>query len=1074
MSGTEGTEGTEGGGWIGWWARNSVAANLLMIVTLLGGLLQMYGMKQEIFPEFTLETVTVQVPYPGASPAEVEQGITLAVEEAVRGVDGVKKVTSVSSEGASVVSAELQLDVDPQKALADVRNVVDRVRTLPADAEDPVVALVSRSSRVIGVVLHGPVDRTVLHTLAERVRDGLVVAGAATLIDVEGLPPLELAVEIPRETLQSLGLTLDDVARQIQAGSLELPGGAIEASSGELLVRVSDRRTDVESLSNLVLRGTRGGAEVRLGDVATLRDTFADDDRATYFNGEPAVQVVAYRTGAERPIDIADKVKAFVATFDATLPEGVSAQTWTDDSERLRGRIELLSHDGMTGLLLLFLALALFLDLRLAFWVAFGIPTSVLGAFLFLPAMDVSINMISLFAFIVTLGIVADDAIVVSENFFEKRANGVPPLQAAIEGTQEIVVPVTFSVLTAGVAFSPLLFVPGFTGKIFGVLPIIVILVLFTSLVECFLILPAHLAHSRQDHRGLIGGIAWLFSLPRDRFGAALARFTAGPYTTTLKAALSWRYTTLAASFSLFLVTVGYVSSLMAFTFLPSIPSDSVRASVRLPYGVPVSQTEAVRAVLERSLETSIQEIGAADAVRGRLTLVGQGGGGGPQGGARPAGSHLLSIEVDLLPSDQRAFSSGDLEAAWARNTPPIAGVEALSFRSDIGAGGGAAVDVQISHPDNNVLAEASAEIVEALRAYPDLKNIDNGYAGGKSQLDFRLLDAARSLGLTTLDIARQLRGAFYGAEALREQRGREELKVMVRLPESQRASEHDLTQLDLRTPAGGHIPLGTVATFERGRAATSINRENGRRVVDVRAELAAGIKTARPVLDDLEANILPGLTARHPGLTWRFAGAQESQNESLASLGKNYVFALFAIYALLAIPFRSYLQPAVVMIAIPMGFVGAIGGHLLHGYEMSIISIMGIIAASGVVLNDSVVIVDAINQFRGEGMSTMEAVLAAGQRRLRPIVLNSMTTYLGLGTTLYETSVQARFLIPMAVALAYGVAFATLIALLVVPAAYLIVDDVEALGRRFRAWWDPPADDEGALAPAPTEPSAG
>ncbi|MFM2162453.1 MAG: hypothetical protein RLZZ383_1965, partial [Pseudomonadota bacterium] len=584
------------------------------------------------------------------------------------------------------------------------------------------------------------------------------------------------------------------------------------------------------------------------------------------------------------------------------------------------------------------------------------------------------------------------------------------------------------------------------------------------------LILPAHLAHSRQDHRGLIGGIAWLFSLPRDRFSAALARFTAGPYTTMLKAALSWRYTTLAASFSLFLATVAYVSSLMAFTFLPSIPSDSVRASARLPYGVPVTQTEAVREVLEASLTAAIAEVGAEDAVRGRLTLVGQGGGGGPQGGARPAGSHLLSIEVDLMPSDQRSFSSGDLEAAWARNTPPIAGVEALSFRSDIGAGGGAAVDVQISHPDNQVLATVSAEIVDALRAYPDLKNVDNGYAGGKAQLDFRLLDAARSLGLTTLDIARQLRGAFYGAEALREQRGREELKVMVRLPEAQRASEHDLAQLDLRTPAGGHIPLGTVATFERGRAATSINRENGRRVVDVRAELAAGIKTARPVLDDLEANILPSLVARHPGLTWRFAGAQESQNESLASLGKNYVFALFAIYALLAIPFRSYLQPAVVMIAIPMGFVGAIGGHILHGYEMSIISIMGIIAASGVVLNDSVVIVDAINQFRSEGMTTTEAVLAAGQRRLRPIVLNSMTTYLGLGTTLYETSVQARFLIPMAVALAYGVAFATLIALLVVPAAYLIIDDVDAIGRRLWSWWDPHDAHDVEPAAAPTE----
>jgi multidrug efflux pump subunit AcrB len=1042
---SEHTEPTAPGA-IAWMTSNTVAANLLMIIILVGGLIALLNVKQEVFPEFDLDVVSVTVPYPGASPAEVEQGIVLAVEEAVRGVDGVKKVTSKSFEGAGSVTVEAIIGADPDKLLQDVKNEVDRIQTFPEEAEDPQVQLVSRKTKVVGLILSGDQELSTLHGIAERARVELLARGGVTQVELDGIPPLEMRVEVSRDTLAAYGLTLDDVSRQIGLSSLELPGGDIDAKSGDILVRVSDRKRTADELADIVIRGTRNGAEVRLGDIATVHDGFEDNDQEMRFDGKPAVMLTAYRVGNESPQGVSDAVNGYLPDLRSELPPEVSVSVWDDDSELLRDRIDLLVRNARSGLVLVLLVLWLFLDLRLAFWVALGIPISFMGAFFLMPTMGVSVNMISLFALIITLGLVVDDAIVVGENVYEKVEMGLSPLEAATEGAREMAVPVTFAILTTAAAFAPMLFVPGTTGKIFRIIPLVVLFVLFFSLIESFFVLPAHLSH-QGDLPPIIQRFIDAIDRPRQVVSGALKRFTEGPYERMVRWFIDNRYAGIAGSMALFMLAVGTVASgIVPFSFLPKTEADLIRASARLPYGVPVEQTERVRAELELALDRALEKVeGGDEAVLGRLATLGMGPAqDGPGAGSRDVGSHLMSLEIDLVGTEDRTFTTNELSQLWQAELPVMAGIESLSFTSSIGPSGGAAVQVQLAHVDTEVLAAASQEVTDRLREYPSLANVDNGYAAGKPQLDFRLLDEARSLGLTSTDIARQVRSAFFGSEAVREQRGRNELKIMVRPPEDERLSEYDLEQLDIRTPGGAWVPLQSVAIAERGKAATSINRESGRRVVDVKAEMAVGEKTVQPVLADLSANYLGELEDKYPGLTARFAGEQESQNESLASLGQNYFMALFAIFALLAVPFRSYVQPLVIMSAIPFGVVGAIAGHLVMGYELSIISVMGIVALSGVVVNDSLVLVDASNRYRREGLSPLEAIVKAGKRRIRPILLTSLTTFFGLLPMIFEPSVQARFLIPMAISLGYGVLFVTVIVLLLVPALYMITEDLK------------------------------
>lgn len=1055
---------------IAWMTKNPVAANLLMLVFLLGGALVGSQVKQEVFPEFDLDLIQIAVPYPGASPEETEQGIVLALEEGVRSIDGVKRVTASAAEGAGALTVELEHGVDSAAVLQDVKSAVDAIRSFPEEAEKPTVQLLARRSQVITFMIYGEADEESLREVGERARDGLLNEPSITYVELSGVREPELSIELNEETLSRYGLSLGEVARKIRSQAIELPGGAIKTPGGEVLMRMSERRdSDLEFAALPILAGP-SGAEVKLGDIAKITDGFAETELEARFNGLPAVQIAVFRSGDQTPGDVSRDARAFFESYEPQLPPGVHVAPLDDASEMLQSRMDLLFSNAYVGLILVLLILGLFLNVRLAFWVTMGIPISFLGSLLVLPLVGATINMISLFAFIVTLGIVVDDAIVVGENVFEHQAKGKSMLQAAVKGTQQIGVPVVFSVLTTMVAFSPLFGVPGNTGKFFYSIPIVVITVLAVSLIESLFILPAHLSHESDFERQTFGlfdrnipksatdwrsRIIRLLNWPRHSFQSGLDRMRDGIYDRSLQFAARRRYLTVAIAIALLLPTLAYVlSGRMRFYPTPKIDGDTVTASLALPYGAPPKDTRRLQARLLEAAETVLAENGGKEAIsRGVLTYYGarMGFGGSARGGGE---SHLASVRIYLKPSDQRPISAGDFAKAWREALGPVAGVESLNFKSQVGPGAASAISVELTHTNIQLLEEAASELADYLSTYSGVTDVDDGVSTGKPQLSFKIKPAGEALGVTATVLGQEVRSAFYGAEALRQQRGRNEIKVMVRRPLSERSSEDDIESYWVKTPAGPEVPLDEVASIERGHAYTTIKRTDGRRVMAVTADVLPDVGDPEKVMAALAKEVLPKIIAEYPGLDYSFEGNKRSTNEALGALKIGALLALFLIYALIAIPFKSYLQPVVVMSAIPFGLVGAIVGHLLMGYDLSMISVFGFVAVSGIVVNDALVLVHAANAFRKEeGLSPIEAVIQAGKRRLRPILLTSLTTFFGLAPMILETSVQARFLIPMAISLGFGVMFATLITLLLVPALYLVVED----GVEYYRFKDPP-----------------
>ncbi|MEC8191891.1 MAG: efflux RND transporter permease subunit [Myxococcota bacterium] len=1051
---------------IAWMARNPVASNLLMIIILVAGLLGVSRIKQEVFPEFELDMVIVTVAYPGASPEEVEQGVVLAIEQAVRGIDGVKRVGGSSNENAGSVWAELLVDADRDQAISDIKAAVDQIQSFPVEAEEPMVKVFKQPRKVMSVIVSGETELHTLHAIADKLQGQMIAANGITKVEIEGVPPREMSIEVPRETLEGLGMTLDQIAMRVRTASLDLPGGEVETRGGEILVRVADRRRSAEEYADIIVGQSNRGGLLRLGDIGTVVDGYADNDQRTLYNGKPAVQLSVFQVGAETPSGVAEVARDIAGTMATQLPDGFGIHYWNDQSELLDGRIDLLVRNGRLGLILVVGILALFLNARLAFWVSLGIPISFMGSFLLMPGLDMTINMISLFSLIVTLGMVVDDAIVVGEAAYARMEQGMERFEAAVTGARQMAVPVTFAILTTMAAFGPMFFVPGFMGKLFRIMPAIICSVLLFSLIESFFVLPAHLAHIKTENfgKGLFGKVELFLEGPRSFMSGKLMTFINGPYSVALSAVVRNRYTALATAIATLLFAIGLVAGqYLPTSFMPNIEGELVSASARLPYGSPTENTEQVREMLEESLEKTIAELGP-DTVRGVYTTVGSPPVvEGPGPAVFSTGSHLLGIQVYLVQTDQRDYGANEFTATWARNTPEIPGLEALSFTDAWGPNAGAAVDLRMSHPDSAVLEQASTDMMARLRGYGDLKEFESSLADGKPRLDFQLTENARALGLTSQSIGAQIRSAFYGAEAMREQVGRDEVKVMVRLPEDQRGSEYDLHAFTVRTPTGASVTLGDVASFERNRSPTTINREDGKRTVNVKAKLAPHATSSQAVTEAVNAKDIPELIETYPGLEIGYSGEQREQAESFASLGKNYLIALIVIYGLLAIPFRSYLQPLIIMSAIPFGVVGAFLGHLLMGFNLNVISMFGIIALSGVVVNDSLVLVDGANRAHREGMSALEAIQLAGKRRFRPILLTSLTTFFGLAPMIFETSMQARFLIPMAISLGFGVLFATFIILLLVPAVFMIVDDVQ---RFFQS--EP--DDEPTPQPIPAK----
>jgi multidrug efflux pump subunit AcrB len=1024
-------------GAIAWMASNPVAANLIMLICLVGGFIMTTHIKQEVFPEFESDIVTVTVAYPGASPEEVEKGIVLAIEERVTGIDGVKKVTSSSVEGAGTVTIEALAGADVDRLAQDIKSEVDRITSFPDDAETPEVVIASNRRQTMSVAVYGDLDERVLREVAETVRDELLQDPEITQVDFSGVRDLEISVEIPEERLRAHGLTLRQVADIIGRSALELPGGSVKTDQGEILVRVKDRRDLGAEFATLPIITTPEGSVVRLEDLGTISDGFEDTDLFARYNNQPAVLLNIYRVGDQTPISVSNAVKKHMERLEAMLPPGVSLAKRSDSSDIFRQRMDLLTRNGLMGLGLVFLLLALFLEIRLAFWVSMGIPISILGSFLILPGLDVSFNMISMFAFIITLGIVVDDAIVVGENIYQQKEQGMPYLRAATVGARNVVVPVTFSILTNVAAFMPMLFIPGVMGKIFWVVPAVVVSVFIISLVESLFVLPAHLGHQKS------GGASWLGVLNRGqaKFSAGFMRLVREVIGPLLLWTIRMRYLTLALALAVLIATAGYVASgRMGMVMFPKVESDYAYVEVAMPFGSPVARTEAAIDRMVRVARELADENGGDELVEGIYSQVGTGSGG-----------HQGSVRVFLTPPERRTVPTAEFTRMWRERVGPIAGAEYIKFESDRGGpGAGAALTVELSHRSTEILERAGEDLAGALSKYAQVSDIDDGFSAGKVQLDVRIRPEGRSLGLSSEDVARQIRAAFFGAEALRQQRGRNEIKVMVRLPKDERVSLQNIEDFLVRTPAGTDVLLREVADVSTGRSYTSIERRAGRRVISVTADVnppseAAGIQNM------LKDTYLPELRERYQGLEFSFEGKQADIQEGVQALIFGLGMACLGIFALLAVPLKSYVQPLLIMSSIPFGIVGAVFGHLLMGYSLSLVSLFGIVALSGVVVNDSLVLIDCANGKRRLGQGALDSIHQAAVQRFRPILLTTVTTFGGLAPMIWETSRQARFLIPMALSLGFGIVFATFITLGIVPSLYMMLEDIKRFMRRLR-----------------------
>lgn len=1029
MTGGDELTPAEARGPIAWMARNPIAANLLMAMLLIGGFWSAVTVQKEVFPQFALDVVEVAVGYPGAAPEEVEQGILRPIEDAVRGVEGIRELTSTAREGRGSVSIELVVGADRMKSLQDIDQAIARIRTFPDDIEQPDVQLQSRRTQVMSVGLFGVADVWTLRQLAEQLRDELQANPLITQVELSRVPDYVTHVEVPRAKLREYGLTLPDIARLIEDSSEDIAAGAVQTSSGEVLLRLKARKQWAEQFRAIELVSTEAGGRVTLGDIATLRDGFEEGAFPSQFNQTPTVDLQVYRVGGQSPLEIAEAVRATLAAAEAGFPPGVEWRVDNDNAEDFRRRLKLVSENAGLAILIVLAVLALFLELRLAFWVMMGMGISFIGGLLFLPTVDVSINMISLFGFLMVLGIVVDDAVVVGENVYAHREAGASPIAAAVRGTREVAGPVVFSILTNVVAFVPLMFIPGETGLYWRPLPIVVVVVLLVSLFEALFILPAHLAHLRSS--GPKPGLRGTFGRAQNRFSLAFGRLVERTYGPLLRLALRNRYITMTAAIATLVVVGSYATSAhMGMILMPEVSADEIEAGVRLPVGTTPDQAAAVAERLTTESMRMFEEHDLFAVAEGIKTNV--------------RGGSFIDVEIVMRPPDERDMTAGEVIALWRDSIGDLPGVDQISFEAERGPGGHRAdISVDLSHADITVLEQATIALVERAEGFTQTRDVNDDYDKGKQQLDFELLPEGRALGLTPADVGAQLRGAFFGSLALRLMRGTNEVEVRVKLPESEREELFSLEDYVLRTPSGTEVPLLEVVRLDPGVAFSSINRRDGRRIVSVSMDVEPKRATSQ-VIDALNAEVLPELRGRFPGLTWSFEGSDAEMREATASLWGGFGLALFVIFALLAVAFGSYLQPLIVLSAIPFGIIGAVLGHIVLGYDLSLISVMGVIALSGVVVNDSLIMLDHANRNRGDS-SAFDAIEAAGLRRFRPIFLTTATTSLGLMPIILETSLQAQYIVPMAISLGFGILFTTLVILLLVPALYLILEDLRA-----------------------------
>ena len=1031
---------------IAYMARNGVAANLLMFFIVAAGLVSLTGLVQEAFPVIAFNRIEVSVPYPGATPDEVEEAIVVKIEEQIAALDAVKEVSSVAAEGVASVMAALETGTNVSQALEDVKSAVDRIQTFPSGAERPEIKEMTNRQSVIRLILHGDVPERALKELAYRMEEELAALPAVSYVETSGVRADEISVEVPLHQLRALGLTLEDVSNAIRTGSLDLSAGRIRTADAQVRVRTRGQSYDQQDFEQIIVRSGADGTVLRLGDIATVRDGFRDVDLIARYDGKPAAFVEVYRSGGEQVLDVARAVERHVeSVLVPSLPAGVGVTIWNNDAAVYRDRLLLLLKNGSLGLMLVLLALALFLQTRLAVWVAAGIGISAVGTLTAMLLLGVSLNFVSLFAFILAIGVVVDDAIVVAEQIHLERRTAASGTIAAIRGTRRIKRPLIFAVLTSIAAFSPLLFLPGGVGDLMSAIPIILIAMLVLSLVESLLILPNHLSH--------LPGPEWKPSNAVDRFFAAvqarvdrgLTWFVQGPLHRALRLATGEPALVLCGALGITVLVVALVpAGIVRTSLVDTVESDIVTANLETPAGTPAARTVEVAESLEAAGRRAIDRLstdqpeGAAPLLVGVNLTVGararqEGGGVAHEPSLNPQG-HKATVEFRLLEARRRRVSATTVLQEWRREAGEVPAASNLAFTAQL-VNVGRPVHIELSHPDPERLGAIGDAVVEGLRTLPGVFDIQSDHDTGLAELQVELKPEARTLGLTLEGLARQVRSAFFGAEAVRVQRGREEVRVYVRLPAEERDAIADVERYMIRTPAGAATPLSRVAALSSAESPALIRRRDGERTVTVTADVDAGVLTGGQATASLEETVLPQLLERNPGLAYSFGGAQQEQLESFGALGRGFVLAMLLIYALLAIPLGSYTRPLTIIATVPFGIVGAILGHLILGIDMSLASMMGILGLSGVVVNDSLVMLDHIDQRLKAGRPARTAIIEGAQRRFRPIFLTSLTTFLGFTPLILERATQAKFLLPFAASMGFGIAFATIVLMVVVPA---------------------------------------
>lgn len=1024
---------------IAWFTKNHVAANLLLISILLAGLFSVSTqIPLEVFPSFEADRISVSVTLRGSTPEDVEKGVAIRIEEAVQDLEGIKRITSRSSEGSASVSIEVDTGYDPRELLADIKSRVDAINTFPVDAEKPVVALAQRTREVIAVTVSSEYGEKETLEYAEQVRDDLLRLPEITQVELSGVRDYEIAIEVSQDTLRQYDLRLSDISSAISNSSTDVSAGNLKTEGGDVLIRSKGQAYRKDEFAQVVVKYQADGTIIRLGDIARISDDFEETPVRTRFNGKQAAFIDVYRIGPQSAIEVADAVKNYITEHQSQLPEGFELSFWDDDSEIVKSRIATLTTNAIQGGILVLALLTLFLRPAIAFWVFIGIPVSFMGAFLAMPIFGITLNVMSLFGFILVLGIVVDDAIVTGENVYTHLKTAENGEQAAIRGTQEVATPVTFGVLTTVAAFLPLAFIEGNRGALFAQIPVVVIPVLLFSLIESKFVLPAHLKYLKlRSEKANPSKLQQFQQRFADGFEHAIMKY----YQPLLNVALKNKLATVSLFVGIFFIILTLITSgWTKFIFFPRIPSETVRAELTFPAGTPFEVTNKYIIDMSDKAKELQDKYRDEDGQSVILNILATTGG-------RGGSSNTGSVRFEITPAEKRESDIGSRELAseWRDLIGIIPGAESVTFRAEFGRSSDP-IDVQLSGSSIDTLEAVAEKVKERLATYPTVYEIADSMSDGKDELQIELTEQGLALGLNRVDVSQQVRNSFFGAQVQRIQRGRDDVRVMVRLPIEERRSVADLTDILIKTPAGGTVPLSHVATLVPGQSPSSIYRIDRYRTLNVTADVEKSNTNMTVLQADLKT-YLDELMVQYPGVDYSLEGEAKEQRESFGSLAWGLVFVFFIIYALLAIPFKSYLQPLIVMSVIPFGMIGAVMGHWVMGMELTIMSLLGMLALIGVVVNDSLVLVDFINKKREEGGDLLETVKLAGAARFRPVMLTSLTTFIGLMPLLFEKATQAQFLIPMAVSLGFGIIFATLITLLLVPVNYLLME-------RFQGWF--------------------